>query len=118
MPLFDYKCPDGHVSTLPIRSDELQCTYSDCFHVARRRFSFQIAWSVPEHFNQSVGHFVNNERQLRDELKRQSDVESATTGIDHNYEYLSPADMAEASARGVTDEGLDETRRRKHDAIA
>jgi hypothetical protein len=113
MPLFDYKCPHGHVSTISVPTDETLCNESDCFHIARRRFSFGIVHGIPEHFNNSTGQYVNNVRELKDDLKRQSDVESAVTGIDHNYEYLSPADMADASSRGVTTEGLSESALRK-----
>jgi hypothetical protein len=105
VPLFDYKCPRGHIRTLTRRTDAILCG-SDCSEIATRRFSFSIAHSIPEHFNASTGTFVTNERALRDDLKRQSDSESQRTGLDHNYEYLSPADMADATSRGVTVEGL------------
>lgn len=113
MPLFDYKCPKGHVSTLTVRTDELLCNESDCFHIASRRFSFGIVHGIPEHFNHSTNRYVNNVRELKDTLKQQSDAESAATGIDHNYEYLSPADMADTQSRGVTAEGLSESALRK-----
>jgi hypothetical protein len=66
---------------------------------------------MPEHFNYSVGSYVSNERQLRDALKVASDQASHKSGMDTEYEYLTAADMAEPSAHGVTDEGLDDTRR-------
>ena len=112
MPFFDYKCPRGHVRTLPIREDAVRCG-SDCSEIARRRFSFSILRSVPEHFNNSTGQYVNNTRELKDALKRQCEVESLSTGMDHNYEYLSPFDMSDAAARGVTTEGLTESALRK-----
>jgi hypothetical protein len=37
--------------------------------------------------------------------------------MDHNYEYLSPADMADAQSHGVTEEGLEDSRRASYDAI-
>lgn len=96
-----------------IRDDAIMCG-SDCSHTARRRFSFSIARSVPEHFNHSIGRYVHNEREIKDTLARQSDAASARLGIDHNFEYLSPADMSDRSAHGVTDDGMEETHRAHH----
>lgn len=70
---------------------------------------------MPEHFNTSVGVHVNSERELRDAIKRQSDEVSERTGIEHNMDYLTRADMADAGAHGVTGEGLDEQARSWHD---
>ena len=61
--------------------------------------------------------YVNNERQLRDALKVQSEETSHRLGIDHNFEYVSAHDMQEASSHGVTEEGLDATARVHHDAM-
>lgn len=66
---------------------------------------------MPEHFNHAVGSYVSNEREFRDALKVMSEEQSYRVGIDHEYEYLSPADMADASAHGVTEEGLEATER-------
>jgi hypothetical protein len=116
MPLFDYKCPRGHIRTLTQRSDAILCG-SDCSEIATRRFSFFIARSVAEHFNLSTGTYVTNEHALREDLKRQSDSESERTGLDHHYEYLSPADMADAAARGVTEEGLRPSKLRQVESL-
>lgn len=116
MPLFDYKCPRGHVRTITQSTDAILCG-SDCSEIARRRFSFSIARSIPEHFNHSTNSYVNNVRELKDTLKHQADTNSSATGIDHNYEYLSPADMSDISSRGVTTEGLNESALRKIDPL-
>ena len=70
---------------------------------------------MPEHFNHSVGSYVSNERQLRDALKVASAEASNRLGMDHDFQYMSPADMADASSHGVTEEGLDDTYRARHD---
>lgn len=70
---------------------------------------------MPEHFNTSVGVHVNSERELRDAIKRKSDEASERNGIETNLEYLSRADMADASAHGITDEGLESQARSWHD---
>jgi hypothetical protein len=85
-----------------------------CGTQSTRMFSFNIAQSVPEHFNHSVGSYVSNERQLRDAIKVMSEEQSYRTGVEHDYEYLSRSDLADQGAHGVTEEGLDETRRAKH----
>ena len=66
---------------------------------------------MPEHFNHTVGGYVQNERQVRDALKELSDTQSERNGIEHNYEYLTRAEMADPSSHGVTSEGLDATER-------
>jgi hypothetical protein len=86
-----------------------------CGTVATRHFSFGIVRSVPEHFNYSVGSYVSNERQLRDAIKVISEEQTYRTGVEHDYEYLSRADLADATAHGVTEEGLDDTYRTQHD---
>lgn len=70
---------------------------------------------MPEHFNHSVGSYVSNERQLRDALKVASQEASRRSGMDTNYEFMSPADMADAGSHGVTDEGLEDSYRARHD---
>jgi hypothetical protein len=74
-------------------------------------WNFNSGRSFPEHFNNSVGEFVSNKRQFYDGLKRQSEVQSIRTGVEHNYQPVDPTDMADPSAHGVTDEGLDATHR-------
>lgn len=82
-----------------------------CATPARRHFAFNVRASMPEHFNHSVGAYVSNERQLRDAIKVASEEASHRMGMDHDYQYLSAHDMADSSAHGVTEEGLDDTRR-------
>ena len=115
MPLFEYRCPVGHSRVITDRTDAILCG-SDCSEIARRRFSFSIVRSVPEHFNNATGTYVNNERQMKDTLARQAEDQSRRLNTDITYEYLSPADMAESAARGVNNEGMEETYRRKHDS--
>jgi hypothetical protein len=72
---------------------------------------------MAEHFSHTVGGYVNNERQLRDALKEMSDTESERVGMDHNYEYLTRSEMADASVHGVTEEGLETTHKTWHDEL-
>jgi hypothetical protein len=86
-----------------------------CGNKSQRQFIFNTLASVPEHFNHTVGGYVTNERALRDALKQKADEQSERIGMDHNYEYLTRSEMADAAAHGVTDEGLDTTRQTVHD---
>ena len=117
MPEYQYKCSGCRLFfTTASRDDISPCPV--CGTKASRHYSFNIGKSIPEHFNNSTGTYVNTERELRDHLKFMSDEESARIGMDHNYEYLSPADMQDPAAHGVTEEGLDSTNRTWHDALA
>src|SRR5579872_2874780 len=110
MPEYQYKCRSCGVTFVSMsRADIPPCPV--CGKKATRDYVFQARSSMPEHFNHSIGGYVNNERDLRDALKRRSEEESERVGVDHNYEYVSRADMADASSHGVTDEGLDTTER-------
>lgn len=86
-----------------------------CQQPATRDFVFQFKPDTPEHFNHSVGRYVSNERELRDAIKRQSDEASERNGIEANLEFLTRADMADPTAHGVTDEGLESSRREWRD---
>lgn len=78
---------------------------------------FNVRNSTPEHFSTAVGGYVSNDRDLRDALKRMSDEQSERVGMDHNYEYLTRSEMADPTAHGVTEEGLDTTRAHEHERI-
>lgn len=44
------------------------------------------------HYNYSVGAYVNNDREYRDELKRCAERNSISTGVNHSYEPRYPGD--------------------------
>lgn len=64
--------------------------------------------SMPAHYNPSVGTYVQNEREFRDELKRASDEASARTGMPHNFV---PVDLNDRQSLGVTDDGMEQIER-------
>lgn len=116
MAQYQYKCPACRfILVTESRTEIPPCPV--CGHQTRRDFVFQVRTSTPEHFNHSVGAYVSNERELRDAFKRISDDQSERTGIEHNHEFLTRAEMADGSAHGVTEEGLDVTARVHHDAM-
>ena len=84
-----------------------------CGNVYRRVYYCNPMAAFQPHFNHSVGEYVTSKQDFMDVLKRKSD-EASTTGVEHNYQYVDPADTR---ALGVTDEGLNETAKRRHDAL-
>jgi hypothetical protein len=61
---------------------------------------------MKEHFNVSTGTYVNNPREFADDLKRKSEAATLSTGLEHNFVPVDPADQREVF--GITDEGLDD----------
>ena len=68
---------------------------------------------MEEHFNHSVGRVIHSDAQFRSELSRASDERSELLGVDHKFV---PFDVGDKEACGVTDEGLDETAKKRHDS--
>lgn len=64
-------------------------------------------------FAVATNSFVNSERQFKSELSRKSDEMSERTGANHKFV---PVDLREGAALGVTEEGLDATRKRRRDS--
>lgn len=115
MPTFDFSCQ--HCGAViedvyqPIRETSSTMRCPECSGLARKILAFpSIKKSMPDHFNTSLGKHVNNEREYRDGLKEASERASARAGHEMNF---SPVDMRDKAALGVTDEGMDATRRRE-----
>jgi putative FmdB family regulatory protein len=113
MPIYEFRCvqcglneqmnryhPIGEVIDFPcpVCGGRLKRIYSN----------FRFKRGMDAHFNPSVGTYVSNERQFRDELKRKSDEASVRTGMTHNFV---PVDINDKAALGVTDEGMDQIER-------
>lgn len=111
---YQYRCAGCKVVFTTLSRTEIPpCPV--CGNESKRDFSFFFKPDTPEHFNHSVGTYVTNERELRDAIKRKSDEASERNGIEHNLEFMSRADMADMGAHGVTEEGLDDSRKAWHD---
>lgn len=98
---------------LPEKRPCPRCNYNG----SHRDYSFNLAPSFQEHFNNSLGRFVSNNREFEDGLKIQSAEMSERMGQNVDLQPLSPSEMMEASSHGVTEEGLYETRKQIHDSI-
>ena len=117
MPQYNYKCLQcNRLFATDTRADGTICPY--CQGQAPRKFTFYTSAGMKEHFNNAVGEYVSNRQQMSDALKRQSEEMSVRTGIDHDYQLVEPADMRDASAHGVSEDGLEETHRRQRDLLA
>ena len=95
------------------RADAMTCP--DCYGHAPRKFSFNVAVSMKEHWNTAVGQYVSNRREFEDGLKRKSEEASTRLGIDHEFVPLSPAEMADASAHGADEGALERQRKTERD---
>ena len=110
MPQYQFRCDSCRVLyTITDKDNVPPCP--TCGAHPKRVWSFTHSGSMSEHFNHSLGEFVTNRRAFYDGLKRQSEAVSARTGIEHDFQPLDPSDLADPSAHGVTDEGLEATER-------
>jgi predicted nucleic acid-binding Zn ribbon protein len=91
MAIYKYRCRGcGATKDQLARDLTLPCV---CGGILRRDFMFQKgSTGLTPHFNHAVGAYVRNDREFNDALKRRSDENSATTGMDHSYARLDPGD--------------------------
>lgn len=68
-----------------------------------------------EHWNNAVGQYVSNRRELDDAFKRSSEAASVRTGLNHEFVAVDPSDMRDASAHGVNENLLESTRKAHRD---
>lgn len=107
MPIYSFICRDCGAKRESLQRDVLPC---NCGGLSRRDYHFAVKADTPGHFNHSVGAYVSNNREFRDELKKKSEEASARFGIDVNY---APIDYTDKQSLGVTNEGLSETKQRR-----
>lgn len=112
MPLYEYKCPEGHKFESEIRADKIYCTE----HVvgAQRVWSWRMPKEISNfqpHFNLALGKWVNSKREFEDGLKLASQAASISTGVEHNYQTIYPSDIDQV---GISSEAVEECK--EHDA--
>jgi putative FmdB family regulatory protein len=114
MSLYNYRCRKcNQLFATETRADATTCPL--CLGKAVRKFSFNVSTGMREHWNTAVGQYVSNRQEMDDALKRQSEAASLRTGVDHEYVRVDPVDMRDPSAHGVSEDGLEESRRRQRD---
>lgn len=106
MPVYEYKCGNGHHLELyaPIEAascdvgqacpmtawSEIEGEEPTCGSPLKRRYSVHFNSVMQEHYNHSVGKPISSMRQFKDELKRSSDRASERTGITHDFQPADP----------------------------
>jgi hypothetical protein len=114
--IYPYQCnscgAEAHHANFSPIGGHLDLPCQCCGGLMVRRASFQFRRSMAAHFNQSTGTYVSNEREFADGLKLASEEASARTGMDHNF---IPVDVTDMKALGVTDEGLEHTKKVRRD---
>ena len=78
----------------------------------QRIASFSFKRGMQPHFNTAVGGYVESQREFDEKLKMYSERDSIRTGTTQTYEKV---DLREKDALGVSDEGLDATRKRRRE---
>jgi putative FmdB family regulatory protein len=100
MTLYSYRCDScRRLFNTEHRGDSTICP--DCGGPSVRKFSFTTSNSMREHWNTAVGQYVSSRSDMTEALKRQSEEASIRTGIDHQFEMVERADMADPTAHGV-----------------
>lgn len=103
MPIYEYQCRNCGVVEADLAPMEassrlagLGCVQCGVGRL-KRLFAFHPAPVMHEHFNHSVGRPISSMRQFKDELARMNDWNTARTGIPHQAEPCSLADLAPES---------------------
>lgn len=104
MTIYEFKCRcGGFTRDLPMADRDRPLSYPcpHCGELPRRNFSFRMGQVMHEHFNQSTGTVVSSMRQFNDTLKRQSDEQTAKTGIEHRFVPCDMKDLHSGSDKGM-----------------
>jgi hypothetical protein len=81
------------------------CTGPNCFGCRVKTLSVQSGPVFREHYNWSVGQYVNNDKEYRDALKKCGERNSIATGLDHDYQPRYPGETSPIrEADGVFDD--------------
>ena len=127
MPTYKFRCDECGVERIEVMSFKehaatrgnpghwLLDPAAGCRGILKQVFDFQFHRGMPEHYNASLGARVSTPGQIQSALSRQSDEMSARMGFDHHYELVDPHDPQSA---GVTEQGMEETRKRARDTGA
>jgi len=111
--IYAYKCRRcGLQVDSSVRADTIgPCTRDypiACSGELTRLFQVTVEPAMQEHFNSTTASVISSSRQFDEEMKRQTDIQSARLGMDVQYERVDPSNKA---ALGVTDEGIDASNR-------
>jgi hypothetical protein len=103
--LYSFLCPTCDAETISFTFAKIGVTIPEScdgcgnIGIVRSVSNINIALSMPDHFNASLGKYVSNHGQFKDGLKAKSEEMSARMGTDINY---SEVDISDKKALGVS----------------
>jgi len=112
MASYQYVCENGHTAqvhngAIPLKDfnppASLPVCSAGCGSEMKRKYSLAIHRPMADHYNNTTNTMIGSNRQFREELKRQSEVATLKTGIEHNFE---PIDRAELKKTVVASDGV------------
>jgi len=78
----------------------------------RTYLPFGFTMPLADGFSPATGTYVSGNRNLREQFKIASEQATERTGIPHNFQ---PVDMRDTETLGITEEGLADDNRTRHD---
>jgi len=92
----------------PVR--DIECSENGVFRRTYTGFSFTMP--LADGFSPATGTYVSGNRNLKEQFKIASEQATERTGIPHNFQ---PVDMRDTETLGITEEGLADDNRTRHD---
>lgn len=123
MPKYEFKCDHGCIVEVDCPIAELDywtevSKMAECFEPGHgegfTRFYRPFGFTMPlaDGFSPATGTYVSGNRNLREQFKIASEQATERTGIPHNFQ---PVDMRDTETLGITEEGLADDNRTRHD---
>ena len=93
MPVYEYKCGEGHVTLETHGRDDSYVGLPGrcCGMPVKRKYSISFAPVWQEHFNHSTGSPISDPKQFSAKLRELSDRQTEHTGIPHDYQPSDPS---------------------------
>lgn len=103
MPLYEFRCRNcGNTEHRTSRSQPTCVMCGPDGTLMKRVYGFNMASVWQEHYNESVGEVISDEKQFKNALRRKGEEATERTGIPHSFV---PAE-GDAKSMGVSDEGM------------
>lgn len=119
MPTYEYICPLCRTTLSDHKSfTDYDPTYRPqcptCSNFMRRNYTPPAHRpSFQPHFNAAAGKYVNSKRELQTAFDRASEAATERSGMEHRFVMHDPRDPDMKQHLGVTEQGMDETHRRR-----
>jgi hypothetical protein len=121
MPKYEFECDEGCVQVVTCLLSEFDWWMENVkkegciFHhkpLKRKYRPFGFTMPLADGFSPATGTYVSGNRNLREQFKIASAQATERTGIPHNFQ---PVDMRDTETLGITEEGLADDNRTRHD---